>query len=339
MDQSNFSVIELSKKETPSSTEIIKRGTDYVSFGPDNKYPNFLYENYTNCPSLQTIINGTTDYVCGEGTKNEFINSLGENLDDIIRKMALTLQIYGGVFIRVKRDALLKIKDLLILDYKNCRVNDDISKIYYSKEWGKWGSKAEVFKSYNEKLNDSILFYRGLMISDAIYPLPRYQSAIKSCLTETEIQNFHYNSILNFFAVGKLINFNNGDPDPVLREQIKEGLNQEFTGTDNPNKFMVSFNSDKEHAVTVETLNDDDFDERYSALWKSTKNTIYGVMQAQPVLFGNMLENIGFNQQEFESAFTLYNTTVVSPLQNKITKILNTILKEEIVIEPFTMKK
>lgn len=339
MDKSNFSVIELSKKETPSATEVVKRGTDYVSFGPDNKYPNFLYENYTNCPSLQTIINGTTDYVCGEGTKTEFINSLGENLDDIIRKMALTLQIYGGLFLFVKRDALLKIKDIRVLDYKNCRVNDDLSKIYYSKEWGKWGAKAETYKAYNEKLNESVYFYRGLMISDSIYPLPRYQSAIKSCLTETEIQNFHYNSIVNFFAVGKIINFNNGDPDPAIRQEIKEAMNEEFKGSESPSQTMISFNSDKDHATTVESLNDDDFDERYAALWKSTKNTIYGVMQAQPVLFGNMLENIGFNQQEFESAFTLYNNTVVAPLQNKIVKILNNILNEDIVIEPFTMKK
>lgn len=336
-NKSNLAVIELAKGETPSSLEVVKRGTDYISFGPDNKYPNFLYENYTNCPSLQTIINGTTDYVCGEGTKTEFINSLGENLDDIIRKMAVTLQIYGGVYLKVKRDALLKIKDLLVLDYKNCRVNEDITKVYYSKDWGKWGAKAETYKIYTEKLNESVYFYRGLMITDSIYPLPRYQSAIKSCLTETEIQNFHYNSIINFFAIGKIISFNNGDPGEELRNEITEGLNDEFTGA--KSTTMISFNIDKEHAVTVESLNDDDFDERYAALWKSTKNTIYGVMQAQPVLFGNMLENIGFNQQEFESAFALYNNTVVSPLQNKIIKILETILKEDIVIEPFTMKK
>lgn len=336
-NKSNLSVIELAKGETPSSLEVVKRGTDYISFGSDNKYPNFLYENYTNCPSLQTIINGTTDYVCGEGTKNEFINSLGENLDDIIRKIAVTLQIYGGLYLKVKRDALLKIKDLIVLDYKNCRVNEDITKVYYSKDWGKWGAKAESYKIYNEKQNESVYFYRGLMITDSIYPLPRYQSAIKSCLTETEIQNFHYNSIINFFAIGKIISFNNGDPGEELRNEITEGLNDEFTGA--KSTTMISFNIDKEHAVTVESLNDDDFDERYAALWKSTKNTIYGVMQAQPVLFGNMLENIGFNQQEFESAFTLYNNTVVAPLQNKITKILNNILKEDIVIEPFTMKK
>lgn len=336
-NKSNLAVIELAKGETPSSLEVVKRGTDYISFGPDNKYPNFLYENYTNCPSLQTIINGTTDYVCGEGTKTEFINSLGENLDDIIRKMAVTLQIYGGVYLKVKRDALLKIKDLLVLDYKNCRVNEDITKVYYSKDWGKWGAKAETYKIYTEKLNESVYFYRGLMITDSIYPLPRYQSAIKSCLTETEIQNFHYNSIINFFAIGKIISFNNGDPGEELRNEITEGLNDEFTGA--KSTTMISFNIDKEHAVTVESLNDDDFDERYAALWKSTKNTIYGVMQAQPVLFGNMLENIGFNQQEFESAFALYNNTVVAPLQNKIIKILETILKEDIVIEPFTMKK
>lgn len=337
-NKTKFQVIELSTKETPSSTEFVKRGTDYISFGADNKYPNFLYENYLNCPSLQTIINGTADYVCGDGVSTEFINSVGESLDDIIRKMALSLQIYGGIFIKIKRDALLKIKDITILDYKNCRVNEDLTKIYYSKEWGKWGTKAITYKAYTEKLNESVLFYRGLMFSDNTYPLPRYYSAVKSCLTETEIQNFHYNSIINFFSVGKIISFNNGDPGVEERRMIEEGLIDKFTGTDTANKLMVTYNTDKEHAVTVETLDGDDFDERYNALWKSTKNTIYGIMQAQPVLFGNMLENIGFNQQEFESAFNLYNNTVVLPLQNKISKILTEILKEDIVIEPFTMK-
>ena len=45
-------------------------GQDFVVWGDKNDYPKFLWELYSNCTTLQTIINGIGDYV---GTHNCYI--------------------------------------------------------------------------------------------------------------------------------------------------------------------------------------------------------------------------------------------------------------------------
>lgn len=344
MDQDNkaiatFSLIEQSSTECiPSKTELVERNKEYVSCGKDNKFPSYLYDTYKDCSSLQSIINGTADFICGNGVAYDFKNSLGETLDVIIRKTSTQLLIYGGFYLRVIRDPKLQLKDLLVLDYKNCRVDEDLQQVFYSKKWGTWGAKAEVFPIYTTTQNDSVIFYRGVMTSDDTYPLPKYYAALKSCRTQIEIQNFHYNAINNNFSANTIINMNNGVPIDDVKKEIERKLTDKFTGTKNATKFLISWNASKDNATTVDRLDDDQFDERYNALHKTTLNTIFSSMSAQPVLFGQVIESVGFNSQEYEAAFALYNRTVVLPIQNSISEILAPLFGlETLNIIPFSL--
>lgn len=344
MEQNNnmtasLSLIESATTEIiPVKVEVIDRFKEYVSCGKDNKFPQYLYDTFKECSSLQSIINGTADFICGNGMNYEFTNSLGETLSTIIRKMSIQLLIYGGFYLRIKKSPLLKLEDILVLDYKNCRVNEDLTFVYYSKKFGQWGAKAEVIPMYTDKQNDSVIFYRGVMTSDDIYPTPKYYSALKACRTQIEIQNFHFNSIKNNFSANTIINMNNGVPTEEVRKDIEKKLTNKFTGTDNATKFLISWNDNKDNATTVERVDDDQFDERYNALFKTTINTIFSVMNAQPVLFGQVLENVGFNTQEYEAAFALYNRTVVLPIQTSISDILSPLFGvEKLDIIPFSL--
>ena len=343
MEQNNkvnasLSLIEQATEIIPTKTEVIDRYKEYVSCGKDNKFPQYLYDTYKECSSLQAIINGTADFICGNGIDITFVNSLGENLFTIIRKIGTQLLIYGGFYLRIKKTPLLKLEDILVLDYKNCRINEDLDTVYYSKKWGQWGAKAEVLPIYTDKQNDSVVFYRGVMTSDDVYPIPKYYSALKSCRTQIEIQNFHFNSIKNNFSANTIINMNNGVPEDGVKKEIERKLTQKFTGTDNATKFLISWNDNKDNATTVERVDDDQFDERYNALFKTTLNTIFSVMNAQPVLFGQVVESVGFNTQEYEAAFALYNRTVVLPIQKSISDILAPLFGvEKLNIVPFSL--
>ena len=56
-------------------------------------------------------------------------------------------------------------------------------------------------------------------------------------------------------------------------------------------------------------------------------------------IFGIMQENIGFNNQEFMSQFTLYNKTRVLPIQKEMIDTFDKVFGMEgsISIEPFTI--
>ena len=48
-------------------TETILRGKDMVQWGDKNIYPDYLLELSKNSPTLRSIINGTTDFILGDG--------------------------------------------------------------------------------------------------------------------------------------------------------------------------------------------------------------------------------------------------------------------------------
>ena len=44
-----------------------KQGKAWVQWGDRDKYPAYLYDLFCECATLRSVIDGTTDYVCGNG--------------------------------------------------------------------------------------------------------------------------------------------------------------------------------------------------------------------------------------------------------------------------------
>ena len=102
----------------------------------------------------------------------------------------------------------------------------------------------------------------------------------------------------------------------------------------------MSFNQSKENATTIERLSSDDFDKKFEALQKSTTKDIFIAWRATPALFGLNPENNGFSKQEFLEAFELYNKTMVSPIQDDLTRCFDKIYQTEksITFVPFKLE-
>lgn len=90
------------------------------------------------------------------------------------------------------------------------------------------------------------------------------------------------NSILNNFAGSAVINFNNGVPTEDVQKDIERKVNEKFGGADNAGRTLVSFNDNKDSAVTIERLTDDNQDKKYQSLRKDTYNEIFINFHCQP---------------------------------------------------------
>ena len=322
----------------PTKVEI-KDSKEYVSFGKNNKYPQECYSYYQNCSTLKSIVDTTSDFILGNGVEapDDFINSKGEDLEVIIKKIGIQYLIYNGYAIKVIRDAKLKLIDLLVMDFKQCRVDKDMKKVFVSDKWGSYGSnKADVYDIYNPKKNESIYIYNGILNDDEVYPTPRYAAVFQSIETEIAIQNFHLTTVKKGFTGNVVINFNNGEPTEDQMKELKKKVD-EFTG-EFGRRYMLTFSSHKDNQTTVSKIPEDNFDTKYNEMTKSVMNNIFGAYSCQPLLVGRTNENIGFNTQEFEEAFKLYNRTVVLPYQKQILKSLNFIGIENIIIKPFSLE-
>ena len=324
-------------------------GVDFIAWGTDNQYPGYLFSLYEDCATLQTIINGTVDFVCGNDIScnlqifEKTVNKNGDTILDIIQRISTDYLIFGGFALQVIRNAIGEITELYWVDFTKIRSDKKNEVFFYSEDWCKSYGRVKyiVYPKFNEvDSNPSSIFYYKGNKTRSTYPTPLYNAAITSCELEKKINEFHLNEISNNFLTSKIINFNSGVPDDDLKNEIERNLNEKFAGSENAGRILISFNANKDSETTVTDLPMDDFADRYEALHKRSREQIFTAFRATPNLFGLMTETTGFNEQEFFEAFKLYNRTAVRPIQQIITKSFDKILGFEgfITIKPFNLE-
>lgn len=324
-------------------------GVDFLAWGSDNRYSDYLFSLYTECATLQSIINGTVDFVCGNDIScnlpifEKKVNKNGETINDIIQRISTDYLIFGGFAIQVIRNANGEISELYWVDFTKIRSDKKNEVFFYSEDWCKSYGRVKYIKypKFNpDDSNPSSIFYYKGNKTRGTYPVPIYNAAISSCELEKKINQFHLSEINNNFLTSKIINFNSGVPDDDLKNEIERNLNEKFSGSENAGRILISFNNNKDSETTVTDLPQDDFGERYDSLAKRSTSQIFTAFRATPNLFGLPTETTGFNQQEFAEAFKLYNRTAVKPIQKVIVDTFDKIFGVDgsITIEPFNLE-
>lgn len=333
-----FSICEKASKEVPILIETESKSKPYILYGKNNGYPQYLWDLYLKSAILQSIINGTADFVSGGGINysdkigvlSEGINQDGETLEDIIKKIAIDYLIFGGFALNIIYNKLGEISEIYWVDIRNIRSNKEETKFFYSEDWAKNGKNYIEYPAFDPaNKTDSCIFYFKGHITRGTYPIPRYVGALSAVETSTEISNFHLNSILNNFSSNFIINYNSADYTQEEKDIIEEGIKKNFTGSDNAGKFMIAFNDGKENAVSVARIPEDNFDKKYEALQKSTMSEIFVAFRAQPGLFGLMNEGHIFNSTEFKEAYELYYKGCVLPIQKDIIRTFDKLFETE----------
>lgn len=316
----SFSLVEPCDNTVPEPIEKQVSGKDYMFFGEDNMYPDLLFTCYDKCTLLQTLINGTTDYVSGKGIENDFqVSMSGMKCSELVKKISLDYIIFGAFAIQVRRNKLGEVVALDYVDVSRCRLDESETHVYYCRKWNKYARDIRKYDRWQKsvKLSNSIFYFKNPK-SRGIYGLPIWNAAIKDALTGIEITNFHFSSIRNNFAPSAIINFNNGVPTDEEQDEIENELNSKFSGTSNASRLLVSFNENKDVATTIERLTEDNFDKKYESLSKNVKDNLLAAFRASSQLFGINPENTSFNSIEFTNAFSLFKETVAAPIQEEI---------------------
>lgn len=314
-------------------------GKKYVSYGADNLYPKYLLELYNGCSTLKAIIDGNVDYVLGDDIAFANVEIDRDSLVDTLRETVRDWYIFGYAFLQVIRDITGKVTDLVRLPAEWVRTDKDREAFWYCDKWDRRGfSDALVYPAFMPKTEQltGVLMLGG---GRGVYPSPLWSAAIKDAEMERRIDEFHLNELSNNFLSSVVMNFNNGQPSDKQKEEIERNLNEKFSGSENAGRFFLSFNENVANRTTVDRLSSDDFDKRYDALAKRTREQIFISFKAQPILFGLTSEtNTGFSTQEFGDLFRLYNKTMISPRQDMLRRAMAQVFgSDSMTITPFTL--
>ena len=329
-------------KSIPDPLEKECNGRDFISYGTDNAYPQFLFNLTNDCATLGSIINGIVDYVKGNGITSNVMSD--ENAEDFVEKTATDYLTFGAFYWQVIRTLGGKIDKVVWLDARYVRTDKDNNLFWYSEEFGKkYGrtNKAVVYPRFNpDRLDPNSVICVKAPLSRGVYGNPIWSGAIKDAVIETRIEDFHLNELHNNFNGSAVISFNNGIPTDDEKKEIEKNVFEKFSGSENAARFLVIYNDSKDNAATVERLATDDFDKRYESLAKRSREQIFIAFRATPSLFGLATADNAFNSEEYELSFKIFVKTVVRPIQVKITSALAKIYGADVMsIDPFNLNE
>lgn len=332
----------------PQLTE--KEGVkEFVLYGEDNRYPDYLWGLFNDVSTLKTVIEGTADYVIGDDVTCNIkgfdveINTKGDTMRELIRLLARDYLIYGGFAIQVIRNKVGDVRELYYVDFRNVRSSKKNEVFYYSEDFTKKYVRANKMVVYpkfikeNRNIPSSILYVTNE--KSKTYPTPRYSGSLKACEIERSIDTYHLSSLENGFAGSYILNFLNGIPSDEQKYEIEKNVNEKFAGASNAGRILINFANGKDNATTLDKLDVEDFGAKYEAAAKRAKEQIFIAFRAIPQLFGDMGAATGFNSQEFTESFKVFNRTVVKSISDTIIDSLDKIfgVKNSVTITPFTL--
>ena len=343
-----------------SPKETKYTGKEFVEWGDGNQYPEYLQALYDNVPTLKSIIDGCVDYAVGDGVSilpltdslpNGVMNLKGDTIVEQVRDVSFDCFFAGGLALQVIRNGFGDSVETHYIDVRFLRANKECTVFYYSENWSKGGKKdVIVYPAFMPNLDwnaltdeernrhaSSILYVKKS--HKKTYPVPCYAAAIKACEIERCVDDFHLNAINNGFTGSYIINFNNGVPEDNIKEEIEDSFNEKFSGHENAGRIGFSWNPNKESATTIEKVDVEDFGEKYKSLEANSRQKIFTAFRANPNLFGIPTESLGFSQEEYESAFRLFNRTMIRPIQTMIADAYDKIYGKTgvLTIKPFTL--
>ena len=349
----NLDLIKLSHYNIPHLIEDSKN--DWVSFGEDNLYPNYLLDLFLGSAINGALIKSIGAMIYGEGlaatnvdestdTKESYLRLtelLHNSDDDVLKDLALDLKLFGGCYVNViwsrDRSKIAKMKHIPAQYIRSGKMVDgEIDTYYYSADWSKV-RKAEYrprpYRAFS--VEDRSSASQILMIRDKNPALfygfaPDYVAATDWIQMELEIAQFHLANITSGMTPSMHVGFSNGVPTEEERRTIERQLNQKFAGTGNAGKILITFNDGKETTPTIEPIQMNDAQNAWVEMSKQSVNQILaGHRVTSPILFGIRSEGggLGNNADELRDAYSLFNNTVVIPFQNTLLKGLEKIFK------------
>ena len=341
-NKSEIEVVSLSKYTTPVVEEV--KNKEWVMYGEDNNYFQWLIDRSTKSTTNGGIINSMVRMIYGKGLDATDSNRKPEQYaqmkrifsKDALRGVIMDRKLLGmGAFqINYKGGQVNKALHfpMCTLRAEKCNKDGDIEAWYYHPNWAEFKSsdkplRVPAFGFGNGKENE-IYVVKPYVAGYSYYPPVDYQGALPYAVLEEEIADYLINDTLNGFSGTKVINFNNGVPDEEKRREIKRDVMNKLTGA-RGEKVIVAFNNNKEGATTVEDLPLNDAPQHYEYLSRECQEKlIVGHKVTSPMLLGIRTGNngLGNNADEIKTASLLYDNLVIRTFQEELLDVIDEIL-------------
>ncbi|MFT3679425.1 MAG: hypothetical protein QM791_04080 [Ferruginibacter sp.] len=326
-----FIVLKFSDSKVPVFKET--RNKEYIKYGENNLYPEYLTYLFNKSAKHNAIINGKSHYVFGNGYENGdfIINRCGDSLNDVSKKSVTDIELYAGYRWEIIWGHNKKIAEIYHVEFQTLRKAKN-GGFYYKETWNEREKKCEeefipAFDPTNP-VGSQIFEYNEYRPGVRYYPLPGYIGSNNYIETDIEISKYYLSSIRNGMLPSKMIQFFSGEPTEEKKRQIEKRWNDKFTGSENAGKVLLVFNAaNAQNPVQVDDLSASELDKHFQELNKTTQQEIYaGHNVTSPMLFGIKTEGQLGGNNELQVAYSIFQNTYSKPKAKAYDKEVNWIL-------------
>ena len=337
----NLHVINLSSYTSPSIEENTQG--EFVEYGNDNNYFQYLIDRYVGSTTNQAIIDGVSKMIYGKGIDAlDSRRKTGEYATlkklfkpkDLKRVISDRKKLGMGAFqVVYKGKKVDKVTHFPMETLRAgiCNEEGEVDVWYYHPNWSEYRRSDKlkafpVFGSTDGKKTE-IAIVSSYSSGFKYYSPVDYAGALPYAFLEEEIGDYLINDTLNGFSGTKVVNFNNGIPDVEKQREIKRDVMNKLTGA-RGERVIVAFNNDTESKTTIDDLPLDNAPDHYQYLSDECRNKlITGHRITSPLLLG-VRDGSGFssNADEIKNSSLFFDNTVIKPYQEEVIDVIDEIL-------------
>ena len=326
-----------------------KKGEGYMQYGQNNDYPQYLLDLFNKSAKHNAIIRGKVNYIVGNGWAGEqdMVKKVNreEALNDLTKKVALDLELFGGAYIQVIWSVMgSQIAELWHCDYTKIRTNKDNTQFWYKDDWKltRNQEKAEIYNAFNpaNPQGVQILYVKEYRPGMNVYSLPGYFGALNYIESDVEVSKHVLGNAQTGFSASKLITLPNGEPSPEEKRLVSKQFDNMYTGADGK-KYLLAFVNDLTRKPIVDDLGASDLTkEDFSRVDELIQTNIFSGHQiTSPDLFGIAVPGQLGNRQQMRDSYEIFNNTYVRYKQMQIEGVFNMLgqyagVTEELKLQP-----
>tara|TARA_R110001632_G_scaffold71634_1_gene166069 strand:- start:271 stop:2196 length:1926 start_codon:yes stop_codon:yes gene_type:complete len=339
---SEFFVTKLAAYTAPEVVEL--KNKDWVQYGIDNNYFNYIIDVNNNSTTCRAITIGVSNMIYGKGLAahdgdkrpEQYAQMMSLFKKSDLRRFINDYKVLGmAAFQLVYQDGRVKEVHhfpMETLRAEKCNDDGEIEAWYYSNHWDnlKPTEQPERIPAFGYGKDNGVEMYvlKPYEAGKYYYSSPDWSSAMPYAVLEDEIGDYLINDCINGFSGTKVVNFNNGVPDPDKMQSIKSDVLGKLTGS-RGEKVIVAFNNNAESKTTIDDIPLNDAPAHYQYLADECfKKLIVGHRVTSPMLLGIREGNdgMGNNAEEIKTATQLFDNIVIQCFQDQVIDCIDAIL-------------
>lgn len=319
----------------PIFSEVFQR-SPWVYYGDNNQMPAYLISRYNNCAIHKAVITSKVEQIMGDGVVSinnpmATVNLLNgkENVEDVMRKCALDLVLFGGYSLNViwsrDRQSIAEIYHIDFSRVRSGKINvetDEIDKYYYSADWANIKKfPVQEYDTFNQEDGNpsQIYYYKQYSPSNSYYPAPDYSGGMAAIEIDINIKEFHSNNLKNGMLPSLFISFNNGIPGEEEQRILTRALEEQYSSVNNAGRPIISFNESKELSPEITQIQTSANDGYYSAIYDDILRSILSAHRVSSgELYGISTAGKLGSRNEIVDHSEYFRKMVIQPYQKQL---------------------